>query len=177
MLHKSSITSAIEELNDILNRFDCEEPVSIEEFALTADAAKTAIDRKAWLIKHLDAETKILKERAEEIKTKAQKLESFLKSLKSHMVYLIDQNPHLDFFGNEFKMKLVNNGGKQTVAFSPGIEPHTISRVVDMTHYDVQDIECSVVWRLKDGLEDTVREGATVRGLQLMPRGKNLRIT
>jgi sugar-specific transcriptional regulator TrmB len=173
-----SLSNSIDKLNEIVTAFENDEPVNADDYALTVSDTKEAIDKRVWLIKRLESEIILVKARAEELKNRANKLDNLTRRIKDSIVYTIEHNQHLDFQGNEYRLKVVNNGGKQAVTCAFGIELSEIRKVVQSpAHFAPEAIETITCYVLKPGIEDKVRSGEQVKGLELQPRGKSLRIS
>ena len=172
------LTALIEEIDTAATE-DREPNVSQYDFEFSKNEFKRCIDRKAFLLKQLDAQTEILAATIAKLQKQKKAFESASDNIKARTKEYVESHPELDFKGELFGFKVINAGGKLGIAWDEKEKPLAIPRVVlDPSKYPAEYLDKMEVHVLRNTFDDAIRDGLLTNDCaRVNPRSRVLKIT
>jgi len=171
-------SQAIRDLADLEAALEEDPSTALSDYDHLTTNAQQAIDRRGMFLSSLASRAQQLQEQEERIKEHRKRLESAHRWFTAQTLAFIKEHSEWTWEGFVHRFKVVKNGGKQAVVWSPMAEPTKLDRVLSdeqAERFGPDWTERREVYVLKAGYEDAVRAGSVPSGaLTVLPRGERL---
>jgi hypothetical protein len=139
---------------------------------------KSSVDARINFLEYANMMEKKLKADVEYLQGKIKLLQNVQNSVKKHTIFMLENNPTVSFEGERKKLKIVNNGGKQPLEWKCKLQEY--KDVIDPNDLDKFPFdminEVKIYTLNKEKFEAFISAGGTCEAVNVLPRGKQLRI-